>query len=269
MSIESDAASQVVGIYTQGLTLGAQVAIKVGEATFKLSGEALKELVKFFAGVIRQNGKEGRLLLTNMLTRAANEGKTISIIRINSKEDFDKLAPELKSHGVTFAKARGKNCYDVMFFEEDAPRINIILEKLGLNTVEKVTEAKAEPVDVKEDPFADDTYYEQELPFDDENLTEHEDFDEYVDDFFGKNKEKKRGDKENEVPTEDRDEPNKKDGQPEKKSEKEKQRNTKPKDSRRKIIDEKKTERADRTSESTQKAAEAVKDVKQGVKTRS
>lgn len=161
MSIESDAASQVVGIYTQGIALGAQVAIKVGESAFKLTGQALKELIRFIVSVIRQEGKDGRLLLTNMLTRAANEEKTLSIIRINSPEDFDKLADELNSHGVSFAKARGKDCYDILFFEEDSTRMNIILEKLGLNRVEKVTDAKAEQINDKEDPFADGTYYEQ------------------------------------------------------------------------------------------------------------
>ncbi len=258
MSIESDAASHVAGVYTQGIALGAQVAIKVGEGTIKLTGKALKELIEFIAKSIRQDGKNGRLLLTNMLTRSAKEGKTLSMIRITSEEDFNKLAAELKSHGVTFAKARGKDCFDVLVFEEDAPRINIIIEKLKLNSVEKITEVKAEQANDKEDIFADGSYYEKELPFDDDDIIEYENLEEFEKDFFGKDKEKERGDKEHKVPTKDRNGSS----QPEKKSEKEKQGSNSHKESTREVISNKKKARAEKSVESPAKPVAIAKDLK-------
>lgn len=263
MSIESDAASQVVGVYTQSIALGAQVAVKVGESTIKLTGKALKELIEFIAKSLKQEGKNGRMFLENFLKSAAKDGKTISMVRINGEEEFNKLSAELKSHGIPFAKARGKGCYDILFYEEDAPRMNMILDKLDLNTVEKVTNAKVEQTDIKENPSADVINYEHDLPFDDDKVTYHENADSLLNDLF--DKEKERGDKENKVPTKDRDGNS---SQPEKKSEKEKHSSISYRKSAKEVISYKKAERAEKAVESPTKPVDITKDIQQGVKSK-
>lgn len=279
MSIESDASSQIINVYTRGFELGAEVGIKMGGEILKLSGRALKELLKFIVKCIQQDGKNGRILLTNMLTRASKEGKTLSMIRITSEEDFNKLAAELKSHGVTFAKARGKDCFDILVFEEDAPRINIIIEKLGILNVEKVADTQVEQPDMngKEDPFADGAYYEYEVPFDDDNIEEYDK--DNVEDFFKnyfygeehnevKNDEvvNKRGDKETKVPTREQESPVKEKSQSETKSESERRSNGK--ESVRDKINKKKTEKAERSANTPSKAVDIPQKADIGAKTK-
>ncbi len=283
MSIESDASSQIINVYTRGLELGAEVGIKIGGEILKLSGRALKELLKFIVKCIQQDGKNGRILLTNMLTRASKEGKTLSVIRINDEGDFNKLAAELKSHGVTFAKARGKDCFDILVFEEDAPRINIILEKLGILNVEKVADTQVEQPDMngKEDPFADGSYYEYEVPFDDDNIEEYDK--DNVEDFFKnyfygeehnevKNDEavkdsvNKRGDKETKVPTREQERPVKEKSQSETKSENERRSNGK--ESVRDKINKKKAEKAERSADTASKAVDIPQKADIGAKTK-
>lgn len=262
MSIESDAAAQITSVYTKSLYLGAEVAVKVGGQVLKLAGKAVQELLNFIAKSIRQEGKNGRLLLINMLKRASKDGKTLSMIRINDTKRFDELTKELKSHGIMFSKARGKNCYDILFFADDAPRMNMIFEKLGINSVEKITDTKAEQITEKTDAPTGTPDYEQELPFD-EDIKYYDSIDNLVDDYL--KKEKERGGKESAVPSKDREEPvEKKDSQQQSKLEKETAKTGNNRKSQRELIKEKKAERAkkaEKQADAPAKAADTTKNL--------
>lgn len=325
MSIESDAASQITGIYTQGIQAGAQVAIRIGGETFRLAGEGIKRFLDFIAKVFRQEDKNGKLLLCNMLKRSAKEGRPLSIFRINSEEEYKTLAKELKSYGVTYSKARGRDCWDILIYADDAPRINQIIEKNGLNSVQKVTDNTAEKVDVKEenfsdkyneqdipikdddiieyknadeltesyfaqgkelhqdipeaptaepsDPYADSSYYDKHLPFDDNDIIEYKDADALVNDYFSDDKNKNPNDKaaENQRGAKEQEVPTKAEQSPQQKSQnhsdqKSKDENGKGKNKRasRKEINRRKAEHMKRSAEATSKSVQ--KAVRQEVK---
>lgn len=137
MSIESDASSQVVGVYLKGIEIGAEVALRLGNVALKLSGKAMHNLLGLLVNAWRQTDKTGKHNITNFMRKAAEQGKTVTVLKTNvkTKEEYNSLLTELNRYGMNFVPVKGT--YEVMVYQEDAPRLNHITEKLGLNTVNK------------------------------------------------------------------------------------------------------------------------------------
>lgn len=137
MSIESDASSQVVGVYLKGIEIGAEVALKLGDVALKLSGEAMHNILELLVKAWRQTDKTGKHNIANFMRKAADQGKTVTVFETNikTKEEYNSLLTELNRYGMDYVPIKGS--YEVMVYQEDAPRLNHITEKLGLNTVNK------------------------------------------------------------------------------------------------------------------------------------
>ena len=137
MSIESDAASQVVSIYTKGIEETAHVAVKLGGEVFEVSKQLITILLVkgVWENLIRQEGKlSGKVSLQNLLRKSAEKGQPIHILEIKDKEEFAKVSKELANSGVLFAKAKGDS-YNIVFTEDSAALVNRTIENLKLTSI--------------------------------------------------------------------------------------------------------------------------------------
>ena len=129
MSVNGDASEQVVRLGLEGF-----------EVTIKLIGSGAKNLLAMLYAMQKDKNKNqtrGRIKLTKML----QTGKPLKIFTI-SKDDLKTFSKEAKTYGITYCALRDKNSkntdamIDVIVKEEDASRINRIVEKFKLTTVD-------------------------------------------------------------------------------------------------------------------------------------
>ena len=129
MSVNGDASEQVVRLGLEGF-----------EVTIKLIGSGAKNLLAMLYAMQKDKNKNqtrGRMKLTKML----QTGKPLKIFTI-SKDDLKTFSKEAKTYGITYCALRDKNSkntdamIDVIVKEEDASRINRIVEKFKLTTVD-------------------------------------------------------------------------------------------------------------------------------------
>ena len=129
MSVNGDASEQVVRLGLEGF-----------EVTIKLIGSGAKNLLAMLYAMQKDKNKNqtrGRMKLTKML----QTGKSLKIFTI-SKDDLKTFSKEAKTYGITYCALRDKNSkntdamIDVIVKEEDASRINRIVEKFKLTTVD-------------------------------------------------------------------------------------------------------------------------------------
>lgn len=131
MSVNGDASEQVVRLSLEGF-----------EVIAKLTGSGAKNLAAMLYTMMKDKNKnqtKGKMKLTRML----QTGKPLKIFTI-SKEDLKVFAKEAKTYGITYCAIRDKkskeidDVVDVIVKEEDASRINRIVEKFKLTTVDTV-----------------------------------------------------------------------------------------------------------------------------------
>ena len=151
MNTSSDAAEEIVKIYIQGIEVAA-----------RLSGSGAKNFAAILVAIAKDQQKvKGKTHLTNML----KSGRPLKVFSIKT-DDLKKFTEEAKRYGVLFSAIVEKNNYDgmvdIMTKEEDASKINRIVERFKLATVdmavinsevEKIKEEKdkgLEPVSEKE-----------------------------------------------------------------------------------------------------------------------
>ena len=129
MSVNGDASEQAVRLGLEGF-----------EVTVKLIGSGAKNLLAMLYAMQKdksQNQTRGKMKLTKML----RTGKPLKIFSI-SKEDLKVFSKEAKTYGITYCALRDKNSkeenamIDVIVKEDDASRINRIVEKFKLTTVD-------------------------------------------------------------------------------------------------------------------------------------
>ena len=150
MNTSSDAAEQIVRMSLQG----AEVALKI-------TGSGAKNIAAMLIAIAKDQQKvKGKTSLTNML----KSGRPLKVFSIR-ESDLKKFTEEAKRYGVLFSaivEKNGKNAdgmIDVMVKEEDAGKINRIVERFKLSTVdiasvqsevEKIKEEKNKVVEKKE-----------------------------------------------------------------------------------------------------------------------
>ncbi len=131
MNNSGDAAEQVVRLSLEGT-----------EVALKLTGSAAKNIAAAIYAVLKNRDKnkiKGRQRLTAML----KSGKELKVFTV-SEEHLKQFATEAKRYGVVYCALRGKEqsadgMVDIMVRAEDASKINRIVERFQLATVDTVS----------------------------------------------------------------------------------------------------------------------------------
>ena len=126
MNTSGDAAESIVRMSLQGL-----------EVAVKLSGSGAKNIAAIMITMLKdQKQTKGKTRLTNML----KSGKELKVFTVK-EEDFRKFTEEAKRYGVLFCALKGKGksldgMVDIMVRAEDASKINRIVDRFNLATVD-------------------------------------------------------------------------------------------------------------------------------------
>ena len=121
--------------------LMAKEAIQMTESAVKLTALGVKNLAAIVMALANDDGKtEGVAKLKQML----KTGKQLCIMQIK-EADLKKFNAEAKNYGIMYRpvadKTNDNGLCDVIAFQDDIPRLNYIMEKLGYS----VTEHDIEP----------------------------------------------------------------------------------------------------------------------------
>ena len=144
MSMNADAADQVVNMSLQGLKVVAEI-----------TGAGAKNIATYlYAALKDQKRTRGRVRLEGLL----RSGKELKVFAVKT-EDLPRFSKEAKRYGILYCALRDKNdtdgMCDIMVRTEDAGKINRIMERFSLATVdsaaikmeiEKSRAEKAEPM---------------------------------------------------------------------------------------------------------------------------
>ena len=126
MNTSGDAAESIVRMSLQGL-----------EVAVKLSGSGAKNIAAIMIAMLKdQKQTKGKTRLTSML----KSGKELKVFTVN-EEDLRKFTEEAKRYGVLFCALKGKGksldgMVDIMVRAEDASKINRIVDRFNLATVD-------------------------------------------------------------------------------------------------------------------------------------
>lgn len=127
MTNGADAADQIVSMSLKGI-----------EVFAKISGEGAKNLSTYLYAVLKDQKKtRGKTRLEGLL----RSGKELKVFAVRN-EDLKKFTEEAKRYGVLFCALRDKKSMDgmcdIMVRAEDAPKINRIVERFKLATVDTI-----------------------------------------------------------------------------------------------------------------------------------
>lgn len=131
MNYSGEAADQVLRMTIQGT-----------EVALKLSGRAAERVIALIYTIIKdQTQTAGKTRLSGML----RSGKEITVFSVPGK-DLAEFSEEAKRYGVLYCALKDKQAdsagiTDIMVYKEDASKINRIVERMGLATVD-VADAK-------------------------------------------------------------------------------------------------------------------------------
>ena len=127
MSVSGDSAEQVVRLSLEGF-----------EVIAKLTGSGAKNIAAMLYTIMKdQKQTKGKTKLNNMI----KSGKALKIFSIK-KEDLKMFQKNADSYGILYSALidkKNKNLdgmVDIMVRDEDAPRINRIVERFKLTTID-------------------------------------------------------------------------------------------------------------------------------------
>ena len=158
-SYSGDAAEQVV-----------RLSLETGEVAVKLAGTGAKQLAILLYAILREQKKtKGKTRLTNML----RSGKELKVFAVKDS-DLKLFCREAKKYGVLYCVLKDRDATDgltdIMARAEDASKINRIIERFGLATVDmaeirsEIERSRAEQEnDGPETPAAAEPMSEQEV----------------------------------------------------------------------------------------------------------
>ena len=119
MNTSGDAAEQIV-----------RMSLEAGEAALKISGAGAQHLVVLLYAVLKEQKKtRGRARMETMV----RSGKPLTVFSVK-KGDLREFVKEAKRYGILYCaiqspKGKSDGLVDIMVKEEDAPRINRIVER--------------------------------------------------------------------------------------------------------------------------------------------
>jgi hypothetical protein len=125
MNSGADAADQIVNMSLKGI-----------EVMAKISGEGAKNLATYLYAVLKEQKRtKGKIRLESLL----RSGKELKVFAVRN-EDLKKFCQEAKRYGVLYCALRDKKSLDgmcdIMVRAEDASKINRIVERFKLATVD-------------------------------------------------------------------------------------------------------------------------------------
>ena len=151
MNYSGDAAEQVV-----------RMSLETGEVAVRLAGSGAKQLAILIYAILREQKKTaGKARLTNML----RSGKELKVFAVKDS-DLQLFCREAKKYGVLYCVLKDRDATDgltdIMARAEDAGKINRIIERFGLATVDmaqvkqEIEQSRAERrTDAPETPAAE------------------------------------------------------------------------------------------------------------------
>ncbi len=134
MNTSGEAADQVV-----------RMSMEVGEAALKISGEGAKQLAVLLYAILKEQKKtKGRARLETLV----RSGKPITVFSVK-ESDLKKFVQEAKRYGILYCAVRdpkgsSDGMVDIMVKDEDAPRINRIVERFKFASVTEAAQIKTE-----------------------------------------------------------------------------------------------------------------------------
>ena len=134
MNTSGEAADQVV-----------RMSMEVGEAALKISGEGAKQLAVLLYAILKEQKKtRGRIRLETLV----RSGKPLTVFSVK-ESDLKKFVQEAKRYGILYCAVRdpkgsSDGMVDIMVKEEDAPRINRIVERFKFASVTEAAQIKTE-----------------------------------------------------------------------------------------------------------------------------
>ena len=145
MNTSGEAADQVV-----------RMSLEVGEAALKISGEGAKQLAVLLYAVLQdQSNSRGKTKGRTRLESLVRTGKPLKVFSVK-ESNLKKFAKEAKRYGILYCAIRNPKentdgMVDIMVKEEDAPRINRIIERFKLSAVEEKAKVETEVEKTKEE----------------------------------------------------------------------------------------------------------------------
>jgi len=132
-----------------------RMSLEVGEAALKISGEGAKQLAVLLYAVLQdQSNSRGKTKGRTRLESLVRTGKPLKVFSVK-ESDLKKFAKEAKRYGILYCAIRNPKEHtdgmvDIMVKEEDAPRINRIVERFKLSAVEEKAKVETEVEKTKE-----------------------------------------------------------------------------------------------------------------------
>lgn len=129
MTQGGDAAEQIVRLSLEGM-----------EVAVKISGESAKNIALILMAVLREEHKtKGKARLSSMI----RSGKELKVFSVQNK-DLEKFSREAKRYGVLYCVLKDKGnrssgTADIIARAEDAAKIQRIVDRFGLATVDRVS----------------------------------------------------------------------------------------------------------------------------------
>ena len=134
MNTSGEAADQVV-----------RMSMEVGEAALKISGKGAKQLAVLLYAILKEQKKtRGRARLETLV----RSGRPLTVFSVK-ESDLKKFVQEAKRYGILYCAVRNPRgssdgMADIMVKEEDAPRINRIIERFQFASVTEAAQVKTE-----------------------------------------------------------------------------------------------------------------------------
>ena len=134
MNTSGEAADQVV-----------RMSLEVGEAALKISGTGAKHLAVMLYAVLKERKKtKGRARLETLV----KSGRPLTVFSVK-ESDLKQFVQEAKRYGVLYCAVRNPKgssdgLVDVIVKEEDAPRINRIVDRFQFASVTEAAKIKTE-----------------------------------------------------------------------------------------------------------------------------
>ena len=134
MNTSGEAADQVV-----------RMSLEVGEAALKITGAGAKQLAVILYAVLKEQKKtKGRARLETLV----RSGKPLTVYSVK-ESDLKQFVTEAKRYGILYCAVRNPKgsidgMVDVVVKEEDAPRINRIVERFKFASVTEAAQIKTE-----------------------------------------------------------------------------------------------------------------------------
>jgi hypothetical protein len=118
-------------MYTEAPDQVLRLSLEGAEFALKISGTVAKNLAAALYAVLKdQKRTKGKARITTML----RQQRPLTIYTIK-KEDCPSFAKQAKEYGILYAPIpvkKGDNTLDIMVFQDDAARVNRIVERLDM-----------------------------------------------------------------------------------------------------------------------------------------